>query len=92
MTKYFPGYRYSPSGECELFEREEDVPDGWHRNTPEGLAKLEDGEPEADLEAMDRQELEDLATFKGIDLESVKGTGKNGNVLVGDLRKAIENA
>ena len=40
MTQLFPGYRYGPKGECKLFEREEDVPKGWLRNTPEGLAKL----------------------------------------------------
>lgn len=38
----FPGWRYGPNGELELFQREEDVPQGWTR-TPPGPA-----EPKAD--------------------------------------------
>lgn len=94
MTKLFPGYRYSPDGkEHALFENESDVPEGWMRNTPEGLAKLKAEEPEgADLDELDRGELETLAKAEGIDLEKITGTGKDGNVLVGDIRDAIKAA
>lgn len=42
----FPGYRISPDGqEYKLFERAEDVPDGWLRETPESFAKKGLGKP-----------------------------------------------
>lgn len=28
----FPGFRYGPNGESQIFEREEDVPQGWTDN------------------------------------------------------------
>lgn len=87
----FPGYRYGPKGECELFQSEDDVPKGWHRNTPEGLAKLElKDEDTDDLDGLDKEALEATAIAEGIDIEAIKGSGKGGNVLVKDLRAAIE--
>lgn len=36
----FPGWRLSPDGkEYKLFDRAEDVPEGWLRETPEGFEK-----------------------------------------------------
>lgn len=43
-----------------------------------------------DLSDMNRKELEALAKERGIDLEAIEGSGKNGNVLVDDIRDAIE--
>lgn len=42
------------------------------------------------LSGMQRDELEAQAKKEGIDLDQVKGTGKGGNVLMGDIIKAIE--
>jgi hypothetical protein len=36
----FPGWRISPDGkDFQLFESEEDMPEGWLRETPESFAK-----------------------------------------------------
>lgn len=35
MTKVlFPGYRFGPNGECELFQTADEVPEGWTRIHP----------------------------------------------------------
>jgi len=101
--KLFPGYRYGPEGECELFQSAADVPEGWHRNTPEGLAKLDKAAPEGededddedenvDLNKMTKDELIELAEQRGIDLDNLQGSGNNGVLLVGDLREALKEA
>lgn len=36
----FPGWRFGPNGEAQIFEREEDVPDGWTDN-PNDFKKAE---------------------------------------------------
>lgn len=46
-------------------------------------------EPPA-LSGMDREALEKQAEIEGVDVSKVEGTGANGNVLVGDIRDAIE--
>jgi hypothetical protein len=38
-TVLFPGWRFGPNGECELFQRAEDVPDGWTREHPANRAE-----------------------------------------------------
>lgn len=102
MTKakiLFPGWRYGPKGELELFQREEDVPKGWSRTPtePHPLDRDGDGHPGGSepveppaLSGMSKAELEAQAEAEGVDLEAIEGTGANGNVLVDDIRSAIE--
>lgn len=42
------------------------------------------------LSGMKRDELEAQAKAEGVDLEAIKGTGKDGAVIVADIRNAIE--
>lgn len=52
MTKIlFPGWRYGPGGQCELFQRAEDVPEGWARN-PADVKEPGAPEPKAEPEAV----------------------------------------
>lgn len=53
---------------------------------PENKAMPGPAENKADLEAMKKDELEALAEERGVE---VKGTGSGGNVLKGDLVKAL---
>lgn len=76
-------------------DRIEGIPDGVEKvgesaavdakgDEPNGA---ETGKPLADLR---RDELEAVAAGEGIDIEKIEGTGSDGNVLVDDIRKAIE--
>ena len=35
---YWPSYRYHADGRAEIFQREEDVPEGWHDNPAKAAA------------------------------------------------------
>lgn len=37
----FPGWRYGPNGEAQIFEREEDVPEGWTDNPNDFKTSIE---------------------------------------------------
>ena len=43
MTDKFPGWRYGPKGEAEIFQCEADVPKGWTDN-PNDFKKADDAE------------------------------------------------
>ena len=43
-----------------------------------------------DLSNMNRKELVKQAVEEGVDLDAIEGSGTGGNVLVGDIRDAIE--
>lgn len=56
----FPGYRISPDGtDYQLFEREEDVPAGWLRETPESYAKKGLKPPERKAAGRPKKEVSD---------------------------------
>lgn len=38
----FPGHRFGPDGQNEIFQREEDVPDGWSDNPNDFAPKVEE--------------------------------------------------
>lgn len=42
------------------------------------------------LSEMTRAELDEQAKLEGVDLASIAGTGKNGSVIMADIRNAIE--
>lgn len=44
------------------------------------------------LDGKSRAELDEIAAGLEIDLDQINGTGKNGNVIAGDVRAAIEEA
>lgn len=44
------------------------------------------------LDGLNKQQLEAQAKAEGVDLDSIEGTGANGNVLVGDIKDAIQAA
>lgn len=47
---------------------------------------------EDDLKGKSRAELDEIAQGLGINLDRIDGTGKNGNVVAGDVKAAIEAA
>lgn len=75
-------------GEGEPAETPADPDPLDHDNDGEKGGSLPDDPPA--LSGMTREELEAQAEAEGVDVASIKGTGKDGNVLVGDIRKAIE--
>ena len=89
--RYLPGDTVS-----ELFDR------SFMRLVDMGLLRLESEEaagpaPEPaaveipeNLDEMTKADLTAIATKLGIEIESIEGTGANGNVLKDDIRAAIE--
>lgn len=73
----FPGWRYGPNGEAEIFQKEEDVPEGWTDN-PNDFKKAEtehlSDSPEGDLlhdelKAKPFPELRNMAKDLGIEIK-----------------------
>lgn len=78
----WPAWRYSPTGEAKIFERAEDVPEGWEDN-PNNFKKYEikqsKGSPEGksandDFQSKKYPELREIA--KGLGLEVKVGMKK----------------
>lgn len=88
----WPSYRFGPDGEKRLFDKPEDVPADFGRSPPDNpVAKATTPPPPADdsLDDLKKSELIALAEEEHIDLDAIEGSGKNGNVLVDDIRDAI---
>jgi hypothetical protein len=75
----FPGWRYGPKGEAEIFERAADVPEGWTDN-PNDFVSVE---PKADdPDTASRDELKAALDARGIPYDGRWGDDK--------LRKLLE--
>lgn len=42
MKPRYPGWRYGPNGEAEIFQCAEDVPEGWYDTPQEAAARAEE--------------------------------------------------
>lgn len=62
----FPGWRYGPDGQAEIFERAEDVPPGWTDN-PNDFAPVEAAED--DPNHASREEVIAALRARGIDFD-----------------------
>jgi pyruvate/2-oxoglutarate dehydrogenase complex dihydrolipoamide acyltransferase (E2) component len=59
---------------------------------PAGDQKLEGNQPQAPSAIDATDAARELAAENGIDLAAIEGTGKDGLITVGDVRKAIAEA
>lgn len=73
-----------------LGDDDEDDEDELDPAPPELAEKATGSSDLPSLDGMDRKALEKQAKAEGVDLDGIKGTGAGGNVLVGDIKAAIE--
>ncbi len=45
MKPRYPGWRYGPNGEAEIFQCAEDVPEGWYDTPQEAVARAKEYAP-----------------------------------------------
>lgn len=71
----WPSYRYGPNGESRVFEREEDVPGGWHDH-PSKVLKDDDEPNVAPVIPMSRKEIVADLKALGVPYERSAPTAK----------------
>lgn len=74
QTDFWPSWRYSPDGEGRIFDKPQDVPNGWTRRVGQTLKEVEPT-------VLSKTELIDQLTALGVEINPIWGTAHLKKVL-----------